>query len=51
MDKFKRMSSGRLSELTGTETLELDKYLRILGFRHKAEKLIPKETEEERAIV
>ena len=36
MEKFRRLASGRLSELAGSEALDIDKILRIMGFYEKA---------------
>ncbi|ABI61895.1 Penicillin acylase [Granulibacter bethesdensis CGDNIH1] len=37
MDLMRRAASGRLSELAGTATLPLDRLMRTLGLRHRAE--------------
>jgi acyl-homoserine lactone acylase PvdQ len=44
MEKMRRISHGRLSELAGSSTLDLDKMLRIMSFHHRgkiAEKSLP----------
>lgn len=38
MDLMRRVASGRLSELVGPTTLRLDRYMRVLGLRHRAER-------------
>lgn len=38
MELMRRLVSGRLSEVIGKETLEIDKITRALGFQHLAEK-------------
>jgi penicillin amidase len=37
MEVWRRISSGRLSELFGDDSLENDRYIRTLGWRHAAE--------------
>ena len=37
MDTMRRVASGRLSELLGRTTLPLDRSMRVLGLRHRAE--------------
>jgi len=36
MEKFRRLAAGRLSELAGAATLDIDKTMRIIGLRQKA---------------
>ena len=38
MEINRRLSSGRLSEILGKETLAIDRFIRTLGIKHAAEK-------------
>jgi len=48
MEFWRRISSGRLSELLGKKTLETDKFMRTLGFRQVAAREIRQLTPEAR---
>lgn len=37
MELMRRNASGRLSEIAGSATLPLDRFMRVLGLRHRAE--------------
>ena len=36
MEKMRRIASGRLSEILGVDTLEIDKFMRSVGLRRSA---------------
>lgn len=51
MDFLRRSASGRLSEITGKENLEIDKFLRSLGLKDIAVKIYASSNKKSRAIL
>jgi len=51
MDVRRHITSGRLSELFGADTLETDEFVRTLGWRHVAEQELPLLAPETRAAL
>ncbi len=51
MEVWRRISAGRLSEVFGTGSLDMDRFIRTLGWRHAAERDLAALSGETRAIL
>ncbi len=51
MDLFRRVAAGRLSEIFGERTLEVDRFSRVLGFRRDAVQSLGSLSPEERSYL
>ena len=51
MEMSRRIAAGRLSEVVGTQTLDIDRFLRTLGVHHHAERTYPNLTPAARNVL